>query len=62
MPVPDFTSEAAYHAVVRLLEEGVAFDGVFAVNDTLAFGAVAALAERGVRIPVHLVERGSTRA
>ncbi len=51
VPVPDFTSEAAYHAVVRLLEEGVAFDGVFAVNDTLAFGAVAALAERGVRIP-----------
>lgn len=50
-PVPDFTSEAAHDAVGRLLDDGVPFDGVFAVNDTVAFGAVAALAERGVRVP-----------
>ncbi|MCK9794611.1 LacI family transcriptional regulator [Isoptericola sp. 4D.3] len=51
VPVPDFTSEAAFHAVVRLLDDGVPFDGVFAVNDTVAFGAVAALTERGVHLP-----------
>ncbi|MFI2104968.1 LacI family DNA-binding transcriptional regulator [Isoptericola sp. NPDC019693] len=51
VPVPDFTPEAAHHAVTGLLDEGVPFDGVFAVNDTVAFGAVAALAERGVRVP-----------
>ncbi|MFE5339487.1 LacI family DNA-binding transcriptional regulator [Isoptericola sp. NPDC056578] len=50
-PVPDFTSEAAYDAVARLLDDDMPFDAVFAVNDTVAFGAVAALAERGVRVP-----------
>ncbi|MEL7977476.1 LacI family DNA-binding transcriptional regulator [Isoptericola sp. F-RaC21] len=47
----DFTAEAAHHAVGRVLDDGVPFDGVFAVNDTAAFGALAALTERGVSVP-----------
>lgn len=35
----------------RLIEDGVAFDAVFALNDTLAFGALRALGEAGLRVP-----------
>ncbi|SKC76773.1 LacI family DNA-binding transcriptional regulator [Krasilnikoviella flava] len=51
VPLPDFTSEAAHQALGQVLDDGPAFDGIFAVNDTVAFGALAALAERGVRVP-----------
>jgi len=51
VPLPDFTPEAAHATVGRVLDDGVPFDGIFAVNDTVAFGALAALAEHGVRVP-----------
>lgn len=38
-------------AVTGLLERGVVFDGLFCVNDTLAFGALHVLARRGVEVP-----------
>lgn len=38
-------------ATVRLLDEGVAFDGIFALNDTLGLGALRALGEAGIRMP-----------
>ncbi|WP_402469560.1 LacI family DNA-binding transcriptional regulator [Isoptericola aurantiacus] len=38
-------------AVRRLLREGIAFDAVFAVTDTLATGVLAGLAEAGLRVP-----------
>ncbi len=38
-------------AVRRLLAAGTPFDGVFAVTDTLAAGALAGLAEAGLRVP-----------
>jgi DNA-binding LacI/PurR family transcriptional regulator len=38
-------------AVRELLRAGVAFDAVFALNDTLALGALRALGEAGVRVP-----------
>jgi DNA-binding LacI/PurR family transcriptional regulator len=34
-----------------LLEEGVEFDALFALNDTLGLGALRALGEAGVRVP-----------
>jgi DNA-binding LacI/PurR family transcriptional regulator len=42
---------AGRDAVRRLVRDGVAFDGVFAVTDTLAAGVLAGLAEAGLRVP-----------
>ncbi|NRG40678.1 LacI family DNA-binding transcriptional regulator [Rathayibacter sp. VKM Ac-2835] len=38
-------------AMRRLLDSGLAFDAVFALNDTLALGALRALQDAGVRVP-----------
>jgi DNA-binding LacI/PurR family transcriptional regulator len=38
-------------AMRLLLEEGVEFDALFALNDTLGLGALRALGEAGVRVP-----------
>ena len=38
-------------AMRSLLEEGVSFDAVFTLNDTLGHGALRALGEAGVRVP-----------
>ncbi|WOQ70883.1 substrate-binding domain-containing protein [Microbacterium limosum] len=35
----------------RLIDDGVAFDAVFALNDTLGLGALRALGEAGIRVP-----------
>lgn len=35
----------------RLVDEAVSFDAIFALNDTLAFGALRALGEAGLRVP-----------
>ena len=38
-------------AMRTLLDSGVAFDGLFAMNDELAFGALRVLQDRGIRVP-----------
>jgi DNA-binding LacI/PurR family transcriptional regulator len=43
--------EAGAAAVRRLLSEGIRFDAVFALNDTLGLGALRALGEAGIRVP-----------
>lgn len=43
--------QTAYAEMSRLLEGGVTFDGVFSGNDLMAFGAIEAMKERGLRIP-----------
>ncbi len=40
-----------FREVTALLDDGVEFDGVFALTDSAAFGAIRALADRGIRIP-----------
>ncbi|WP_234983358.1 LacI family DNA-binding transcriptional regulator [Demequina sp. NBRC 110053] len=43
--------ENGAHAMRLLLRAGVEFDAVFALNDTLALGALRALGEAGVAVP-----------
>lgn len=38
----------------ELLDTGVQFDGVFALNDTLALGAMRVLQEAGIRVPMDV--------
>ncbi len=45
-------------AVAELLETGQPFDAVFALNDTLALGAIRALTAHGVRIPDDVAVAG----
>ncbi len=43
--------ESAYDIVTRLLDEEASFSAIFAANDEAAFGAMAALKDRGLHIP-----------
>jgi LacI family transcriptional regulator len=43
--------KGAYRAVHKLLDQGVNFDGIFAVNDLTAVGAMKALKSKGIQIP-----------
>lgn len=47
----DWTRDGGYTAMTELLRSGRRPDGVFAANDLMAIGALAALRERGVRVP-----------
>jgi DNA-binding LacI/PurR family transcriptional regulator len=40
-----------YRAITAMLDDDVEFDGIFALTDSLAFGALRALADRGIRTP-----------
>lgn len=45
------TSEAAFKEMSAWIGAGFPFDGLFAYNDAMAFGAMRALADAGIRIP-----------
>jgi LacI family transcriptional regulator len=47
----DFTPASGADAMRRLLDSGVAFDGVFVASAQMASGALTVLHERGVRVP-----------
>lgn len=53
-----------YETTAALLDRGVAFDGIFALTDSCAIGALRALHERGRRIPedVQIVGFDNVRA
>jgi DNA-binding LacI/PurR family transcriptional regulator/signal transduction histidine kinase/ActR/RegA family two-component response regulator len=46
-----FTQRGGYLAVETLLNAGTTFDAVLAANDDMAFGAIRALREHGLRVP-----------
>jgi DNA-binding LacI/PurR family transcriptional regulator len=50
----DLDIVSGYRAVRRALEGGIRFDGLFALTDSLAFGAMRALLEAGQRIPADV--------
>jgi LacI family transcriptional regulator, galactose operon repressor len=47
----EFSREGGYAGAARLLDAGVEFTALFAANDLVAVGAIALLAERGLRVP-----------
>lgn len=49
--IPEYSMPNGYDTMKRLLESGADFTAVFAVSDTMAFGACRALREAGRRIP-----------
>ncbi len=51
VPVTGYATRHAHDAVLDVIASGLPFDGVFAVSDAVAFGAIAALAEAGLRVP-----------
>src|SRR5690606_1904616 len=50
-PVADYSMEHARTAMRTLLDSGQEIDAVFAITDVIAHGALAALGERGPRVP-----------
>lgn len=49
--VADFSVDSGYTACERLLDGGVAFDTLVCATDSIAFGAMACLSERGIAVP-----------
>lgn len=56
--VTEFNRAQGFAAAERLIASGVAFDGLFCFNDTMALGALYALATHGVRVPDQVVVIG----
>jgi LacI family transcriptional regulator len=47
----NISAQSGYEAMQRLLKRGVKFSALFAGNDTIAFGAMRALVDAGLRVP-----------
>jgi LacI family transcriptional regulator len=47
----DFSRDGAYASCLTLLNRGIAFSAMFAANDIMAIGALAAFRERGIEVP-----------
>ena len=50
----EFSTLGAYRAVRRAWEKGVRFSGLFAASDEMALGAVAALEDLGLSVPLDV--------
>jgi DNA-binding LacI/PurR family transcriptional regulator len=53
-----FTEESGYRAMRALLDQSTTLDAVFVASDVVAFGALAAIRERGLRIPQDIAVIG----
>jgi LacI family transcriptional regulator len=54
----EFTRDGGYHAMEQLLDSGTHVDCVFAVNDVMAVGAMAACRDHGLSLPRDLALAG----
>ncbi len=54
----DYTEAGGAAACERLLASGIRFDGLFAANDQMAFGALHTLRQHGMRVPHDLAVVG----
>jgi DNA-binding LacI/PurR family transcriptional regulator len=54
----EFTEDSGYAVTAGLLHDGVRPTAVFAANDMMAVGAIAALRDRGLRVPVDVSVAG----
>ncbi|WP_406689777.1 LacI family DNA-binding transcriptional regulator [Saccharopolyspora sp. ID03-671] len=54
----EFSRDGGFRAMHRLLDSGAEVDCVFAINDLMALGAMAACRERGVDVPGDLAVSG----
>ena len=54
----DFTEAAGHAAAVRILETSPRATAIFAANDAMAVGALAALAEAGLDVPGRMAVTG----
>ena len=52
------TEQSGYENMLNLLDEGPAFSAVFALNDAVALGAMAAIQTRGLKIPQSIAVAG----
>lgn len=52
------TRDGGYVAMTELLDQDIEVDAVFAVNDVMAVGAMAALREQGYQVPADLALAG----
>ena len=50
----NYTIESGYQACQTLLDKNIPFSALFAFNDLMAFGALKALQQRGIRVPEHI--------
>ncbi len=48
----NFSEESGYKAANELLDSGVEFSGIFCASDLIAIGAIKALRQRGIRVPL----------
>ncbi|WP_341938874.1 LacI family DNA-binding transcriptional regulator [Marinimicrobium sp. C2-29] len=53
-----FSIESGYQHVIELLTKGLDFDGIFAASDNIAMGAINALREKGLRVPLDVAVVG----
>lgn len=49
--ISDFSMHSAYQSIKRIMERGVQPTAIFAVTDSIAYGAIHYLTEQGVHVP-----------
>jgi DNA-binding LacI/PurR family transcriptional regulator len=54
----DFSEDRGFALTNELMDSGIAFTAIFAANDLMAIGAIAALKERGLRVPEDVAVAG----
>ena len=54
----DYTHDSGFAAMKKLLDNNEKIDGVFAANDLMAVGAMAAINDRGLRVPSDIAVVG----